>query len=58
MNGSDDEIEKKEKEVDKAVKEAEAASRREVKAKTKLDDAVKDAEALGIKTDNKNKPEE
>jgi hypothetical protein len=59
VNGSDDEIEKKEKEVDKAIKEAEAVSRREAKAKAKLENAVKDAEALGIKPDNKDsEPEE
>ncbi len=50
--GLESEIEKKEKEVDKAIKEAEEASRREAKAKAKLSDAVRDAEALGIKTDN------
>jgi amino acid transporter len=52
--GAGDEIEKKEKEVDKAVKEAREATRREAKAVAKLEDALKDAEALGIKTDNKN----
>jgi amino acid transporter len=51
--GSKDDIEKKEKEVDKAIKEAEEVSRREAKAKAKLVDAMKDAETLGIKPDNK-----
>ena len=52
--GSEDEIEKKLKQVEKAEKEAEIISRREAKAVSKLEDAVKDAESLGIKTRDDN----
>lgn len=53
INGSENERTKKEKEIDKAVKEAETAYRREAKALAKLEDAARDVEALGIKTDDK-----
>jgi len=52
VNGSVDEMEKQEKEVEMSVKEAEEALRREAKAKAKLEDALKDAEALGLKINN------